>query len=508
MSRHPVRDSSEFKELLERLAVVDDLARAAAVLRWDMETYMPPGGAGSRSQQVGTLRRLSHQHFTDPRTGELLHRLAGVVQDLPYDSFEASLVRRALRDYERATRVPARLVGELGEATALASHAWARARSANDFASFAPYLERNLALLRELADRLGYEQHPYDALLDEYEPGMRLSDIEPLFEKLRDALVPLVQAISRRAGMVDDSLLHQPYDEQRQWQLTLEALKAIGYDFERGRQDRSAHPFTTTLGFGDVRLTTRIDPQDFSSALFSSMHEGGHALYEQGIPEELARTPLGDAASLGTHESQSRLWENVIGRSREFWRFFLPKAQALFPDQLGKADVETIYRAVNRSRPGEVRTEADEVTYNLHIFLRLELEKELLTGRLAVKELPEAWNAKMESYLGIRPRDDAHGVLQDIHWSQGMIGYFPTYALGNVLSVQFFDQARSERPEILEAVAHGEFQPLLSWLRERIHRHGSKFTPKELVERVTGSPIRVEPYLAYLQRKYAELYGL
>ena len=507
-SPQEVRASAEFTELLEILGTVADLSSAAGVLHWDQETYMPAGGATDRALALATLSRLSHELFVQSRVGELLSRLEEKTRELPYDSFEASLVRVTRRHYDRAVKVPSKLVAELAEASSLATSVWARAKADNDFRAFAPYLERNVRLVRQMADHLGYAEHPYDALLDQYEPGMKLSDIEPLFVELKAHLVPLVKAIVARADAVDDSILHQPYDEARQWELTVEALRAIGYDFNRGRQDRSPHPFTIDFGPGDVRVTTRIDPNDFTSALFSTIHEGGHALYAQGIPESLRRTPLFNGASLGVHESQSRLWENVVGRSREFWRFFLPKAQALFPEQLGRADVETVYRAVNRSRPGEIRTEADEVTYNLHIFLRLELENDLLEGRLAVADLPDAWNAKMEAYLGLRPRDDAHGVLQDIHWSHGSIGYFPTYTLGNILSVQFFEQACRERPEIPQAIERGDFLPLLSWLREKIHVHGAKLTPKELVERVTGGPIRIEPYVNYLKRKYWELYGL
>ncbi|MEW6046451.1 MAG: carboxypeptidase M32 [Bacillota bacterium] len=503
-----LRSSPEFTELLEILGTVADLQAAAGVLQWDLETYMPRAGAQDRAAQLSTLSRLSHETFVQPRVGELLKRLADRCEGLEYDSFEASLVRVAKRKYDRAVKVPPRLVAELAESASLATNVWARAKAENDFAAFAPYLGRNLRVVRQIVDCLGYEQRPYDALLEEYEPGMKLSDIEPLFAELRSQLVPMVAAIAARQGQVSNAVLHQPYDEAKQWELTLEALRAIGYDFNRGRQDRSPHPFTIGFGPGDVRVTNRIDPNNFASALFSAIHEGGHALYMQGIPESLKRTPLFEGASLGVHESQSRLWENVVGRSRAFWQFFLPKARALFPEQLAKADVQTIYQAVNFSRPSEIRTEADEVTYNLHIFLRLELENALLEDRLGVKDLPDAWNEKMESYLGLRPRDDAHGVLQDVHWSHASIGYFPTYTLGNILSVQFYEQACRERPGIEEGISRGDFTPLLSWLREKIHVHGAKLKPKELVQLVTGGPMRVDPYVAYLKRKYGELYGI
>ena len=506
-SPQAVRSSEEFQELLELLGRVWDLRAAGAILSWDQETYMPEGGARDRADKLATLSRLGHELFTSARVGELLARLEERCHALPADSFEASLVRVTARQWRRAVRIPAQLAAELAEAASLATHHWVQARRESRFDLFAPYLARNVRLARAVADHVGWESDPYDALLDEYEPGMTVQEMEPLFAELKRGLLPLVAAIRERLERVDDRVLRGEFDEPAQERLTLEALRAMGFDFRRGRQDRSPHPFTTTFGPGDVRVTTRFNPHHLTEALFSTLHEGGHALYEQGLPEAWRRTPLFDGASLGVHESQSRLWENLVGRSREFWTFFLPRVREAFPQKLAGVDVEAIYRAVNRVQPGEIRTEADEVTYNLHIFLRFELERELLAGRLDVADLPEAWNARMEAYLGLRPTSDARGVLQDIHWAHLSIGYFPTYTLGNVLAVQFYRKALQDRPEIPECIARGDFGPLLGWLRERIHSLGASLLPRELVLRVTGSPIQAGPYLDYLRRKYGELYG-
>lgn len=513
-----------FERLLEILGEVDDLGKAGAVLQWDHQTYMPKGGTAGRAQILGTLARLSHQRFTSDEVGELLAQLTLALSKLDPDGFEASLIRVTQREYERFKKLPTRLVEEQARVSSEAQAVWVEARQNQDFPRFQPYLEKLFALAREAAEHLGYQEDPYDALLDLYEPGLRTSEVASLFAILKARLVPLVNAITEAkqhrspggqagkageaGGAGGDPLLRQHFDEAGQWELGLRALRAMGFDFERGRQDRSAHPFTITLAPGDIRITTRIVPDDFTSALFSTMHEGGHALYEQGIPAELARTPLGSGASLGVHESQSRLWENVVGRSRHFWEYFLPQAQEIFPAQLGGVTVERIYRAVNRVQRSFIRTEADEVTYNLHVIVRFELELAVLHGELPVSDLPAAWDDKMQQYLGIRPPNVSLGVLQDIHWSQGSIGYFPTYTLGNVLSVQFWQQALSEEPGIPDAIAHGELRVLKDWLNRRVHVHGAKFEPRELVQRVTGRPLDPQPYLNYIETKYRELYGL
>jgi carboxypeptidase Taq len=359
------------------------------------------------------------------------------------------------------------------------------------------------------AEAYGYQDCIYDALLDEYEPGMKTAEVNAVFNELKTELVPLVRAISERVEAVDDTFLRQDYDETAQWDFGMIPLKAIGYDLERGRQDKSVHPFTTSFSSNDVRITTRVHKDLFPSALFSTLHEGGHALYEQNSAPELEGTFLAGGTSLGVHESQSRLWENVLGRSREFWQFYYPRLQEFFPSQLGGVSEAAFYRAINKVTPSLIRVEADEVTYNLHIFLRFELEQELVEKRLKVSDLPDAWNARLEEYLGLTPPDDALGVLQDIHWSGGGIGYFPTYTLGNVLSLQFYRQTLQDIPDLPEQFARGEFGALLGWFKDNIHRHGRKYTANELVERVTGAKgIEAGPYLDYIKQKFSEIYEL
>ncbi len=389
-----------YHRLLERLGQVSDLHAATTLLNWDEEVNMPPGGAAARAEQKATLNRLAHEAFTAPEVGQWLDELAGWEAQLDPESDAAALLRVTRRDYERARRVPPDLVAELARASSQGYQAWVEARSQQRFAVFAPALARLLELRRQMADALGYPEERYDALLEGHEPGMRTRQVRELFARLKEGLVPLVQAIAERQDRVRDDFLHGDYPDAAQWEITLEALEAIGFDFQRGRQDRSIHPFTAPLATGDVRLTTRINPRVFGPAFFSSLHEGGHGLYEQGFPAAWHRTPLADGASSAVHESQSRLWENVIGRSREFWRFFFPRVQARFPQQLAGVDAEAMYRAVNRSRPSLIRVDADEVTYNLHIMLRFELELALLSGDLPVDDLPGAWREKTRAYLG------------------------------------------------------------------------------------------------------------
>ncbi|HEY8395060.1 MAG TPA: carboxypeptidase M32, partial [Thermaerobacter sp.] len=480
---------------------------AGALLSWDEEVYMPPGGAEARAEQKATIGRLAHELFTAPEVGEWLEELREWEASLDPDSTDASILRVTRREYERARRVPPDLVAELLRASSQGYHAWVEAREQRRFAPFAGALARLLELCRQMADALGYEEERYDALLQGHEPGMKTSQVRALFARLKEGLLPVVQAIAERSGRVRDDFLHQSFPEDRQWQATIEALRAIGFDFNRGRQDRSIHPFTTAFSPGDVRLTTRIDPGCFGPAFFASLHEGGHGLYEQGFPDEFRRTPLADGASSAVHESQSRLWENVVGRSREFWTFFFPRLRELFPAQLEGVDAEAMYRAVNRVQPSLIRVEADEVTYNLHIMLRFELELALLSGDLAVEDLPGAWNEKMKEYLGLVPADDLQGVLQDIHWSWGGFGYFPSYALGNLMALQLWEKALADEPDLPERIAAGDLTGVLAWMREHVHRHGAKYEPLELVQRATGRELSPEPFLRYIRRKYGELYG-
>lgn len=493
--------------LRARLATVSDLGSAASVLGWDQQTYMPPGAAGARAEQLATLSRLSHELFTAPEMGDLIESAAAATGDLPHDSDEAAIVRVTRRDYEKARKLPSDFVAELTRTRSTARQAWMTARKQDDFSLFQPALTQIFTLVRRQADYLGYADHPYDALLDMYEPDLKTAEVRALFAELRAGLLPLVQLANANPGAVDDAPLHRDYPEAEQLRLSEALLARLGYNFTCGRQDLAAHPFCTSFAPTDVRITTRVGRNELNMGLFGSLHEMGHALYEQGVAPTLARTRLGHGASLGIHESQSRMWENMIGRSRPFWRRYLPLLQEHFPAQLGGLDAETFYRAVNRARPSLIRVEADELTYNFHILLRFELELALLEGSLAIDDLPAAWNAKMAEYLGVTPPSDANGVLQDIHWSGGMVGYFPTYTLGNVIAAQLYGAAQRDQPALAGQLADGEYGGLLAWLRANIHQHGRKFTPNELLQRITGGGLDARPYLDYLRSKFGELYG-
>ena len=493
--------------LKARLYEIHDLHVAAGVLQWDQETYMPPKGAKARARQVATLRRLAHEKFTSPEIGEMLQILED--QGLPQwdpDSDEARLVRVTRYDYDRATKVPSDWVKAFAQLTSEARVVWREARARADFALFRPYLERIVAMVREYAHFFAPFDHIYDPLLDRFERKMKTAQVQALFERVREGQTRLLQHILRRP-QVDNAVLHRHYDRQKQRDLIERMVAHIGFDLERGRIDFSTHPFTTGFSIDDVRFTIRIKENDLSEVLSGGLHEMGHALYHQGIDPKYEGLPLGRGASLGVHESQSRLWENLVGRSRAFWQFFFPWVQETFPENLRDVTPEAFYRALNRVEPSFIRVEADEVTYNLHIILRFELEIALLTEDLKVADLPEAWNAKMKAYLGVVPPDDAKGVLQDIHWSQGSFGYFPTYALGNLLSAQIWNAMAQELGDLNAFMSRGEFQPILEWLRERIYRHGNKFDPQELIQRATGQTIQAEPYLAYLEGKYGDIYG-
>ncbi len=498
---------AKLQRLKTLLGEVVDLQRAAALLSWDQETYMPAGGATHRGQQLATLSRLAHIKFTSDEIGQLLDDLQPYVDQMDPDSYEARLVKVTRREYEKATRVPPELVAELSKAASEGQMAWREAKANADFAHFRPYLERIVDLRREYARLFAPYDHIYDPLLDNFEPGMKTAQVQAIFADLRPQQVELIHAIAERP-QVEDGFLYLDYDEQKQWDFGVEVVTRFGYDWQRGRQDKSAHPFTISFGMNDVRITTRIHRNNLTAGLFSTMHEGGHALYEQGIDPALDRTPLAGSASLAVHESQSRLWENLVGRSRAFWEHFYPRLQEIFPTQLGNVSLDAFYKGINKVQPSLIRVEADEATYNLHIMLRLELEIALMEGSLEVKDLPEAWNARMQEYLGLTPPNDAQGVLQDIHWSMGSLGYFSTYALGNLISVQLWEAIQRDIPDLEDQIRRGEFEALLAWLRDKVHRHGAKFEPQELVKRVTGSEITAEPYVRYLRTKYGAIYGL
>lgn len=500
--------SEKLARLKELLGEVNDLTKSAAVLDWDQHTYLPRGGIPARAQQSATLARLAHEKFTSDEIGKLLAGLESETVGQPYEDDTVSLLRITRRDYDKARRLPPEFVAQVAHATGIAIPAWAQARAEKDWSRFEPHLQKMLDLKIQEAEYFGYSDRPYDSLLDSYEPGMKTAQVEAIFADVQKELVPLVRAIRERLDVVDAAVLHRHYDEDKQWTLATDAIKAIGYDFNDGRMDRVAHPFCTSFSNHDVRVTNRVQPDYFSTCFYGALHEAGHALYELGSPDAYERTPLAGGATLGIHESQSRLWENLVGRSRPFWQFYFPRFRKVFRKNASDVDPEKMYRAVNRVRPSFIRVEADEVTYTLHIILRFELENQLIEKKLRVQDLPDAWNAKLNDLLGITPPDVAMGALQDVHWSAGLFGYFATYSLGTFFSVQQFQAARRAIPELDDQFARGEFDGLLGWLRENIHRHGRKFTLNELAARVTGEPLETRSYMNYLRAKYGEIYGL
>jgi len=484
-----------------------DLNMAGALLGWDQQTYMPAKGAEERSEQLATLSKIVHIKSTSDEVGKALDELLVYAGTLDADSDDARLIRRSKIEYDKATRVTTEWVADYARVTALAQEKWVQAKTQADFSIFQPMLERIVELRRQYAEFFKPYDHVYDPLLDDFEPGLKTAEVKDIFNRLRPQQVELIRAISSRP-QVDDSFLTLKYEDQKQWDFGVDVITRFGYDWEAGRQDRSPHPFTTSFGIGDVRITTRVIENLMASAMFSTMHEAGHGMYQQGLDKKHSRTILANGASMAIHESQSRLWENLVGRSRAFWRFFYPKLQATFPTQLGNVSMESFYKAINKVQPSFIRTESDEATYNLHVMLRLELEIALMEGKLAVADLPQAWNARMQEYLGVTPSNDREGVLQDVHWSGGMIGYFPTYALGNLVSVQLWEVINKDIPDLEAQIEQGQFGKLLEWLREKVHRHGAKYDPQDLVQRVTGSKIDPQPYVGYLKKKYSDIYGL
>ena len=500
--------TDKLQKLKDIFGEVEDLNRAAGVLAWDQETYMPPGGVEGRAAQISTISRLAHARFISDEVGRRLDDINGEVDGLPFDSDEASLVRVARRDYEQERKLPSDLVAEIAHAGSSAQPVWQKARKDSDFKAFAPYLQKNVELNQRVADLLGYKERPYDALLNRSEPGLTTDQLETMFAELKNAIVPLVADIARHADAVDDKVLYRDFDPAAQLKYALDLVTKLGYDLERGRQDVSTHPFSIALGPGDVRITTRVSRGFFNECLFGSIHESGHSMYSQGFAPNLDRTPLWGGASPGVHESQSRLWENLVGRTQPFWRHFFPSLRNTFPEALKGSDEEAFFKAVNKSYPSLIRVEADEVTYNLHVLLRFELENEMLEGTLKVKDLPEAWNARFKLYFGLDVPNDREGCLQDIHWSWPEFATFPGYTIGNLIGAQLMDKIRADIPDLEAQVERGEFGVLLRWLRTNVHRHGRKFTPNELVERATGKPLTPGPWIAYVRKKFGALYGL
>jgi carboxypeptidase Taq len=494
--------------LREWLAEIADLGEATHVLEWDQQTMMPVRGATGRAEALATLRRVSHDRFTSAETGRLLDAARAALDGGDPAGDQMSLVRVTTRRWEKARRVPTELAAARARAASLGQEAWRDARTGSDFAAFVPFLERNLKLARRYVECFDEFDCAYDVLLDDFEPGMRTATVNGLFEELKSELIPLIAAVAEHPERADDACLRAEVAVERQRRLVDEVVKLMGYDPAAWRIDTAVHPFATSFGSHDVRITTRWDRHSFPVALYSAMHECGHGLYEAGIAAPLQRTPLGHAESLGIHESQSRLWENMVGRGRPFCGVLAPLIARELGGPLSELDAETLYHAVNRVRPSFIRVEADEATYGLHVVLRFELEQELIEGKLTVRELPEAWNAKFKSYLGLEVPDAAHGVLQDVHWSSGSIGYFPTYALGNLIAGQLWERVHADVGDLDARLAAGDLQPLREWLREHVHRHGAKFSMRELLERVVGEPIAVAPFVAYLKRKLSDVYGL
>lgn len=498
-----------YQELVGHLRQTSLLGSCVNVLGWDEQTYLPTAGAEHRSNQLGLLAGMIHDRVTHPRVGELLGEL-GQRSDLGEpDSPPVVNVRESRRQYDRATKLPKALVEELSRVTSLGQQAWVKARKASDFAQFRPWLEKIVELKRQEARCIGFGSGaPYDALLDEYEPGMKVGDVQAVFTPLREALVKLVADIAAAPKKPDVMILHRRYPIEAQRVFATDVAQRIGFDFEAGRLDVTAHPFCNGIGPGDCRLTTRYNENHFPEAFFGVLHEAGHGMYEQGLDRAAYGTPMGDSVSLGIHESQSRMWENFVGRSLPFWRHFYPQAQAHFPDALGTVRLDEFYAAVNDVRPSLIRVEADEVTYNLHIMLRFELEQPLIAGDLQPADVPTVWTETFTRYFGIVPPDDRRGCLQDVHWSGGMIGYFPTYALGNMYAAQLYNAADRDLGGLDAQFARGEFQPLKEWLNTRIHQKGKQYRPQRLVEMVTGETLSPQPLIAQLKKKFGPLYGL
>ena len=499
--------SEKLEQLKILLAEVADLNAVQALLGWDQQTYMPQGGGEARGNQLATIGKISHEKFTSDEIGKLLGDLESEFDGADPDSDDVRLLQVTRHDYDQATRVPSDFVAEFAVVTSRAFEAWVEARSKSDFSIFQPHLEKIVELNQRYVTFFPPADHPYDVLLDQFERGMKTADVKAIFEALRPRQVELLKAISEKP-QVEDVFLKGEYDEKKMYDFGEAIATKFGYDWQRGRQDKSAHPFTTSFSINDVRITTRFETDEPTNMLFSTMHETGHALYDLGSDQLYERGPLAGGASLAIHESQSRMWENLVGRSLSFWEHFYPEFQKLFPARVGNIDLKTFYKGINKVEPSLIRVNADEATYNLHIMVRLELEIGMIEGAMKVKDLPDIWNVKMEEYLGIVPPDDAKGVLQDIHWSGGMLGYFSTYALGNLISAQLWERINEDIPDLPDQFREGEFGALLTWLREKIHVHGRKYGPQELVQRVTGSKINADAYVRYLKQKFSDIYGL
>jgi len=497
----------KLNQLKQLLFEINDLNGIAALIGWDQQTYMPEKGTNDRGNLFETLSRIAHIKGTSEELSRLLEDLLPYAAQLDPETDDACLIRKAYHRLQKEKKVSTEWVAEFARVTTLGQSAWEKARSESDFNLFKPHIKRIIEMRQAYSAFFAPYDHIYDPQLDDFEKGLKTADVMAVFDVLRQRQVELLRQIASRP-QINTDFLHQNYDPNAQWNFGVDVMTQVGFDWKRGRQDKSAHPFTTAIGMDDVRITTRVLPNYLPAAIFGSVHEMGHALYELGFDRSLARTMLAAGTSMAIHESQSRLWENLVARCLPFWSHFYPKLQSIFTTQLGNVDLMTFYRGINQVKPSLIRVEADEATYNLHIMLRLELEIGMLNGSIDVADLPEAWNSKMKSYLGVTPPNDAQGVLQDVHWSFGGIGYFPTYALGNVVSAQWWEKIKTDLPNLDDQIQKGEFEDLLGWLRQNIHRHGAKFDPQSLVKKITGSPINPYPYLAYLENKYRQIYQM
>lgn len=501
-----------FEALKSRLNTINDLASTAGLLSWDQRTMMPPSGGAVRAERLATVGRLAHELFVSDETAELLDAASAYEQAVPYESDEAALIRVARRDFDKARKVPSDLEAEMIRASAVGYEAWSESRASSDYSTFLPALTRHVELHRQVIalyrDDLPADGEGYDVLLDDYEPGLTAREVRAVFNDLKQATIPLVKRVAERADRVDNSMLHGAFPIEKQRDVALRMIRPFGFDDTSWRLDPTQHPFASSMATTDIRLTTRYIENDLSTALFGTMHECGHGLYERGVSPSLERTLLARGASMSWHESQSRMLENLVGRSRTFWVGAFPILRDAFPSRFEAETPESVYRAVNKMHPSLIRVEADELTYNLHIVLRFELEQDIFDGRVELKDLPEAWNEKIREYLGIEVPDDARGVLQDVHWGAGSFGYFPTYALGNVVSLQLWDRITTHIPNLDEQFARSEFGPLRQWLAANLHVHGRKYLPKELLKRVVGTEsFDAQPLIAYLTRKVDDLYG-
>jgi len=497
--------SDKLNQLKEILGEVSDLRHATSILEWDQNVSMPPGGSEARGQQMATLGKVAHEKATSDEVGKLLEDLKKEFTDT--DSDEAALVRVTAREFDKATHVSSDYIVKQAIVTTRAFDAWVVAKAKSDFSIFRPHLEKVVDLVHEYVSFFPPADHPYDTLLDDYEPGMKTAEVQTIFNNLRPKQVELIKAI-KSAKQVKNDFLYKKYNEGKVWSFAEGIITQFGYDFSRGRQDKAPHPFQTTFSVNDTRITNRFEVDNPLATLFSAMHESGHAMYEQGSNPDYERTPLAGGTSLAVHESQSRLWENLVGRSLPFWEHFLPKLKKVFPSQLDGVSVKSFYKAINKVASSFIRVNADESTYNLHVMLRLELEIGMVEGKFAVKDLPEIWNEKMNDYLGIVPPDDAKGVLQDVHWSSGLMGYFSTYALGNLISAQLWEKINQDIKDLDDQIGKGKFDSLLGWLHEKIHIYGRKYDPQDIGQKVTGSKIDSAAYVRYLTNKYSDIYGL